>query len=235
MKVLAIDTSNQTMSIALISDQKVIAEITTNVSKNHSVRLMPSIHGMLNEANVVPQDLDKIVVAIGPGSYTGVRIGVTTAKTLAWSLNIPVSTVSSLELVAYNGLYFNGLVCPFFDARRGQVYTGLYKSNGESLQLVWEEANLLFVDWLKQLAEQEEYILFISNDLELHKESIKEILGEKAIFAPAYLALPKASVLGIVGGERMEIANIHELVPNYMRLVEAETKWLEEQRKNSNE
>jgi len=190
---------------------------------------------VMKEANMVPKDLEKIVVGIGPGSYTGVRIGVTTAKTLAWSLNIPLVAVSSLELVAYNGLYFKGKICPFFDARRGQVYTGLFESNQTTLEAVLDEKNILFADWLQQLKQLDESILFISNDLSIHKDTILNILGDKAKFAPSYLSLPRASILGIVGEEKMEVKNIHELVPNYLRLVEAEAKWLEEQRNKSNE
>src|SRR5690606_31260140 len=98
-------------------------EFTSNVPKTHSLRLMPAIVQLMNDLNMKPNDLDKIVVANGPGSYTGVRIGVTTAKTLAWSLNIPVVGVSSLEVLAYQGRFFNGFVSPFFDARRQTVFT----------------------------------------------------------------------------------------------------------------
>jgi len=125
MNILAIDTSNQPLGVAVLKDGQVVAEYTKNIKKNHSVHLMPFINQLMNEAGLQPGDLDRIAVANGPGSFTGIRIGLTTAKTLAWSLNIPVVAMSSLELLAYNGYYFNGIICPFFDARRGQVYTGL--------------------------------------------------------------------------------------------------------------
>ena len=87
---------------------------------------MPTVEALMKECGVSPSELSKIVVAKGPGSYTGVRIGVTIAKTLAWTLSIPISAVSSLETLAANGQYFDGYISPLFDARRGQVYTGLY-------------------------------------------------------------------------------------------------------------
>ena len=102
----------------------------TNMKKNHSVRVMPAIEQLLNDCDMKPTDLDKIVVAKGPGSYTGVRIGVTIAKTLAWTLNIPLVGISSLEVLAASVEdILHGFVSPLFDARRGQIYTGLYQFN----------------------------------------------------------------------------------------------------------
>src|SRR5574342_1006942 len=130
MTVLAIDTSNYALGVALLEENQVLGEYITNLKKNHSVRIMPAIQTLMKDCERVPADLTKIVVAEGPGSYTGVRIGVTIAKTLAWTLNIPMSGVSSLEVAAASaGRYFDGYVSPFFDARRGQIYTGLYKYN----------------------------------------------------------------------------------------------------------
>lgn len=110
---------------------------------------MPAIDELLKECGLKPSDLTQIAVAKGPGSYTGVRIGVTIAKTLAWSLNIPVKTVSSLEVLAANGRFFQGLICPLFDARRGQVYTGLYQYRDGKLHGLEEDQNILLEDWLK--------------------------------------------------------------------------------------
>ncbi|SEU04809.1 tRNA threonylcarbamoyladenosine biosynthesis protein TsaB [Salinibacillus kushneri] len=234
MKVLAIDTSNQVMSVAIMDNQRLIAEITTNVKRNHSVRLMPAIHQAMEEAKMKPAELDQIVVAHGPGSFTGVRIGVTTAKTMAYSLHIPIIAVSSLEMAAFNGLYFDGKICSFFDARRGRVYAGLYKRENKALTSVKDEENVLFTEWLEDLKNQDEKVLFISNDLETHKEKIKEILGEQAEFPPAFLAVPRASALAQIAQTKSE-TEIHTLTPNYLRLAEAEAKWLEknqEQRKN---
>lgn len=111
---------------------------------------MPAIDQLMEETGTKPEELDRIAVAHGPGSYTGVRIGLTTAKTMAWALGIPVVGISSLEAVARQGAFFNGYVCPFFDARRGLVYTGLYDS---SMTVVMEETNILMEDWLNQLKE----------------------------------------------------------------------------------
>src|SRR5690625_6772704 len=107
MNILAIDTSNQTMGVAVLKENQISCEIVTNIKKNHSVRLMPAIDQLMKEVSVMPEELNKIVVAKGPGSYTGVRIGLTTAKTMAWALNIPVVGVSSLETLTYQGQFFH--------------------------------------------------------------------------------------------------------------------------------
>src|SRR5438309_6062986 len=143
MNVLAIDTSNYSLGIALVNQEQVIGEYITNMKKNHSIRVMPAIEKLMQDCEMKPTDLEKIVVAKGPGSYTGVRIGVTIAKTLAWTLNIPLVGISSLEALAANGRYFNGLLSPLFDARRGQIYTGLYHFKENNLQTVLEDTNVL--------------------------------------------------------------------------------------------
>lgn len=227
MKILAIDTSNYALGIAVIDEEKVIGEYITNVKKNHSIRVMPSIESLLKDCDLKPADLTKIVVAKGPGSYTGVRIGVTIAKTLAWTLNIPLVGVSSLAILASSvGRYFQGRVSPLFDARRGQIYTGLYQYEGETLTTILEDQIILSKDWASQLKESTQPILFVGNDLPLHKSVLTEILGSQALFAEITEHNPRPAELALLGMD-MEGEEIHSFVPNYIRLAEAESKWLE--------
>ncbi|WP_110926856.1 tRNA (adenosine(37)-N6)-threonylcarbamoyltransferase complex dimerization subunit type 1 TsaB [Bacillus massiliglaciei] len=229
MKVLAIDTSNFTLGIALADRGQVVGEYITNLKKNHSVRVMPAIQTLLKDCDTKPEDLDRIVVAKGPGSYTGVRIGVTIAKTLAWTLKIPLSAVSSLEVLAANGRHFQGMISPLFDARRGQVYTGLYAfSEDGTIQTVMEDCNMLSSEWGKQLHELGKPVLFVGQDMDLHREALTEAMGDQAFFAPASLFNPRPGELALIGSERPE-EDIHHFVPNYIRMAEAETKWLEQQ------
>ncbi|WP_173917748.1 tRNA (adenosine(37)-N6)-threonylcarbamoyltransferase complex dimerization subunit type 1 TsaB [Halobacillus sp. Marseille-Q1614] len=227
MNVLGIDTSNEILGIAVVKDGVVIGEHVTFVKKNHSVRLMPAIDQLMKETQTKPEELDRIAVAKGPGSYTGVRIGLTTAKTMAWSLNIPVVGISSLEALASQGRLFDGLICPFFDARRGLVYTGLYD---QKLQPVKEEANVLLTEWLKTLKEYRERILFLSQDLSIHREVITDVLGDQAVFPDAAYHYARPAYLALAASEK-EAGSVHELVPNYLRLPEAEAKWLAQQEK----
>ncbi|UOR10305.1 tRNA (adenosine(37)-N6)-threonylcarbamoyltransferase complex dimerization subunit type 1 TsaB [Halobacillus amylolyticus] len=227
MNVLAIDTSNYVMGVAIVKDGTVTGELVTNVKKNHSIRLMPAIEQLMNETATKPEDLDRIAVAHGPGSYTGVRIGITTAKTMAWSLQIPVVGVSSLEAVARQGELFSGYVCPFFDARRGLVYTGLYDSN---MKLVRDETNILMENWLDELKGIDEPVLFLSQDILVFEELVKDKLGEMAVVPSAAYHYARPSLIALVGATK-EPAHIHDLVPNYLRIPEAEAKWLEQQGK----
>ncbi|EKF36793.1 tRNA (adenosine(37)-N6)-threonylcarbamoyltransferase complex dimerization subunit type 1 TsaB [Bacillus xiamenensis] len=229
MTILAIDTSNHTLGIALVRDDTVIGESITYLKKNHSVRAMPTVEALMKECGVAPSELSKIVVAKGPGSYTGVRIGVTIAKTLAWTLSIPVSAVSSLETLAANAQYFDGWISPIFDARRGQVYTGLYTFEAGKLKEVKPDQNILLTDWLQELKKEGKPVLFLGHDVHLHQESIRSVLGETAVLAEGTFHNPRPSVLACLGADR-SAEDVHQLVPNYIRLAEAEVKWLEGQK-----
>jgi tRNA threonylcarbamoyladenosine biosynthesis protein TsaB len=230
MKVLAIDTSNFTLGIALVNGSQVIGEYTTNLKKNHSVRVMPAIETLLSDCDTNPKELTKIVVAQGPGSYTGVRIGVTIAKTLAWTLQIPLSGVSSLEVLAANGRYFNGLISPLFDARRGQIYTGLYEMENDLLKTVMEDCNILSSEWAIRLKELNRPVLFVGQDVDIHRDAITDALGNLAVFAPVQSFNSRPSELAFIGLEKDEV-DVHQFVPNYIRMAEAEAKWLEQQGK----
>lgn len=182
MKVLAIDTSNEVLGVGLVSESKVIGEYITNIKKNHSVRVMPAIQQLLKDCETDTGELDKIVVAKGPGSYTGVRIGVTIAKTMAWSLGIPLSGVSSLAVLAMTGSYFPGYISPLFDARRGLIYTGLYQFKESKLQVVMEDRNILATEWAELLKDQTVPILFNGNDVPLHEQTFRSALKDQAFF-----------------------------------------------------
>lgn len=229
MTVLAIDTSNQALGVALLdeSENKVIGEYITNLKKNHSIRIMPAIQMLMRDCEKTPADLTKIVVAEGPGSYTGVRIGVTIAKTLAWSLKIPLVGISSLAILAAGtGRYFAGSVAPIFDARRGQVYTGLYQFEKGRLTAVQKDQLVLIADWAESLTDTKETILFVGSDLAIHRPAIEGILGQQAVFAETTENNPRPAELALLGKDEPG-ADVHSFVPNYIRLAEAEAKWLE--------
>lgn len=231
MTILAIDTSNYTLGVALVDNDKVIGEYITNIKVNHSVRAMPAVQNLMKDCGIAPKQLSKIVVARGPGSYTGVRIGVTIAKTLAWSLNIPMVGVSSLEILASSiGRYFNGYVSPLFDARRGQIYTGLYQYKNNDLMTVMPDQNILTTDWVAGLKSLEHPILFVGNDVDIHRSSIEESLGGQAIFAKMTEHNPRPAELALLGKDRPS-EEVHSFVPNYIRMVEAEVKWMEAKQK----
>jgi|SRR5690625_1485376 len=228
MYSLTIDTSNHVLGVALMKGNKVIGEFVTNLAKNHSVRLMPAVDQLMKEVDASPEQLDKIIVAKGPGSYTGVRIGLTTAKTLAWALDIPVVGVSSLKALAYQGRFYNSVICPFFDARRGLVYTGLYEWQTNEMVAVHEEQNILMYDWLTELSKREQEVLFLSPDIEGFSDAIQEKLGDLAIIPEDMFHIAKPSDLALAGSHQ-ESESTHHLTPNYLRLAEAEANWIKAQ------
>lgn len=230
MRVLAIDTSNLVLSVAVVEEHRVLAEMTTNQQKNHSIRLMDCVNELLDATGTSPEQLSGVGVASGPGSYTGVRIGVSSAKSMAWSLGIPVIGISSLQVVAMNALGFPGMIVPLFDARRGQVYTGCYRTEGmESVQASEREKIILLQEWLPQLRDQAkgEPILFLGEDVQIHQETIVQALGEQARFASPASNHPRAAHIGYLAMKKLQDGgNAHELVPEYLQLAEAEAKWL---------
>ena len=237
MKILAIDTSTAVMGIALLDEEKVYSEMTTNVKRNHSIRLMPTIELLFQEVNWSPEEIDLIAVAKGPGSYTGVRIGVTTAKAFAWSLHKPIVGISTLEAMAYQNKEFQGYISPIIDARRGQVYSGLYKNEPQNWQTVVEDRIILLSDWITMIKEKQEPVLFVGDDLKIHSDYIRQNIGNLANQSESFSHFPRASVIGRLAIE--EIAqgrseNAYDFVPEYLQLAEAEVKWLENQKQQTN-
>ncbi len=226
MIYLGIDTSNYPLTIALMKDQTILIEEVTNLKINHSLTAMPAIEEMMKKAKVAPAELTHIAVAEGPGSYTGIRIGLTIAKTLAWSLKIPLHLVSSLKVLAANGQYFDGLVCPVMDARRGTAFTALY--DGKTLEPVIADQHSDFRDFLNTAKELGRPILFTGTDITIHEELIREVMGELAHFSGPQNRLPRASNL-ILLAQQMEATDIHHAVPEYQRITEAEANYIKNQ------
>lgn len=227
---LGIDTSNAPLSVALVEDGRILCEQTSTFSKTHSIQAMPAIERLLSDVNLRPTDLEAIAVSEGPGSYTGVRIGVTLAKTLAWTLKIPLVGVSSLAVLAANAVPFEGVICPLFDARRGNVFSGVYKSKGDKLHPIREDHHGSLEQLMSDLSFINQPVLFIGHDVDIHKTAISAALGEQAVFAPFPQQLPRASQLISLAEQRIPASDVHGFVPNYRRMTEAETNWLNAQK-----
>jgi len=213
MKVLAFDTSSKALSLAILEDKQVLAETTINIKKNHSITLMPAIDFLMASLDWTPKDLDRIVVAEGPGSYTGLRIAVATAKTLAHTLNIELVGMSSLlALVPYQQ---EGLFVPLMDARRNNVYAGFY----ENAKAVFPEAHLSFEEVLEQVKDAEQ-VTFVG-EVAPFVEQIQEHLPRTNYKE----TLPNAATLALLARDK-EADSLHDFVPNYLKRVEAEENWL---------
>ena len=213
MKVLAFDTSGKALSLAILEDKQLLAETTINIKKNHSITLMPAIDFLMTCLDLTPKDLDRIVVAEGPGSYTGLRIAVATAKTLAHTLNIELVGMSSL--LALVPSQQEGLVVPLMDARRNNVYAGFYENENPVLP----EAHLSFAEVLEQVKDAEQ-VTFVG-EVGAFAEQIQERLPQ----ANYQETLPNAANLALWAWDK-EVDSLHDFVPNYLKRVEAEENWL---------
>ena len=214
MKVLAFDTSSKALSLAILEDKQVLAETTINIKKNHSITLMPAIDFLMGSLDWTPKDLDRIVVAQGPGSYTGLRIAVATAKTLAHTLKIELVGVSSL--LALVPEQAEGLVIPVMDARRNNVYAGFYQSG----QAVWPEAHLPLAEVLEIAGAANQSVTFVGETAAFTEQI--EVALPQATLQPT---LPNAAAVGRLGLD-LPSQSIHDFVPNYLKRVEAEENWL---------
>lgn len=231
MKILAFDTSNQPLSVAIVEDEQILTEQLISVKRNHSLQLMPAIDEAFKQANLTLGEMDRIAVAAGPGSYTGLRIAVTIAKSLAWSSKIELVGLSSLKVLAANSMQReNELIVPLFDARRENIYTGLYTKNeaGELVQLE-EDTHMAAEKWADFLANDYggRLIELIGADAPDFLKFFEEKLSGNVHLAPATQRLPRASALAFLAREEEPI-DAHTFVPTYLKLAEAEENWLKE-------
>ena len=221
MKVLAFDTSSKALSLAILEDKQVLAETMINIKKNHSITLMPAIDFLMGSLDWTPKDLDRIVVAQGPGSYTGLRIAVATAKTLAHTLKIELVGVSSLLALVPEQV--EGLVIPVMDARRNNVYAGFYQSG----QAVWPEAHLPLAEVLEIAGAANQSVTFVGETAAFTEQI--EVALPQATLQPT---LPNAAAVGRLGLD-LPSQSIHDFVPNYLKRVEAEENWLKTHQESS--
>lgn len=228
MKTLAIDTSNQALSVAVLDDENLLAQTTLTVGKNHSVTLMPTIQMLMEQSKLKPAQLDRIVVAKGPGSYTGLRIGVTAAKTLAFALDKQLVGVSSLELLAANfdaNSAQERLLVPLFDARRENVFAGVYQYQDEHLEVKMTDRHVSLAALCQEVKDKNP--CFIGQDvLNLQEQITALCAGSKISFANGWFNYPQAYVLGRLGQQKQPV-DIQTFVPSYLRLTQAEVQWLE--------
>ncbi|UUM57101.1 tRNA (adenosine(37)-N6)-threonylcarbamoyltransferase complex dimerization subunit type 1 TsaB [Streptococcus suis] len=215
MKILALDSSNQALSVALVEDGRLLAETLLAIKKNHSISLMPTVDFLVAQVGWTPKDLERIVVAQGPGSYTGLRVAVATAKTLAYTLQIDLVGVSSLQSLVPAGL--SGRVVPIIDARRNSVYAGVYE-NGRATQA---DQYWVFEELLVSLSGQEN--LTFVGEVTNFVEQINQAFPEAAI----QTSLPSAYQLAVIGQD-LPAVEVTSFEPAYLKRVEAEENWLKD-------
>ena len=223
MLVLGIDTTTPIGSVGLIREDEVVAEYVLNVIETHSARLMPALDDMLRRTSVEISEIEAIAVTRGPGSFTGVRVGVATAKGLAFALKRPIVGVTSLDVLAFNLRFYNGIICPMLDARRGEVYAAIYRGGNELERI----SDYLCCSVEEVLDLIDGPVLFSGGGARRYRETIEGRLGERASFADHVFDLPRGSVVAMLGLERLrrdESDDLFGFVPLYLRRPEAEVK-----------
>ena len=223
MKILGVDTSTPIGSIALIDGDNLIAEHTLDIVQAHSSRLMPAIDSVLKWGNITVNDLDGCAVGIGPGSFTGIRIGVATIKSICYAVDKPIVDVSTLETIAYNLRWSKGIICPLLDARRSEIYGAIFEGHTQ-WQRLSEDLCLpidVFLERIKTDIPSDCTINFVGDGLATYGDVVRETLGEQACFADAIFNVPRGATIAHLGRERLkrgESDSYWTLVPNYVRV-----------------
>lgn len=233
MKILAIDAAGTSGSVAYLEDGKLVGEYYLCNKLTHSQTIMPMMEHLKGIIGMNFEKLDAIAVTSGPGSFTGLRIGVATAKAMAMALNVPIVGIPTLDVIATNIQFTEAIVCPIMDARRGQVYTALYEYDEEGVRRISDHLGIQMSELLSKLNEDSRQVIFLGDGVDVFKATIQENLGSRAVFAPSFMRMQRAGVLAELGAQafaRGEGEDPNLFVPMYLRKSQAERE-LEEKQK----
>lgn len=227
MLLLAIDTTTRVCSVALGDQEKILAEYHLNVKNTHSQRLMPLIVSLFRDSGIDKSRLEGVALTIGPGSFTGIRIGMATAKGLCQGLNIPAVGVMTLDALAEACTFFPGLICPILDARKNQVYTALYRGAAGDPEMLQPAAALSIDELGHKLAAYEDEVIFLGDAVESYGGALRQILGQRYREMPLPSRLNRAALVlqkGIKLWQEKGPVSPYALKPLYIRLPEAERR-----------
>ncbi|MBE5967759.1 MAG: tRNA (adenosine(37)-N6)-threonylcarbamoyltransferase complex dimerization subunit type 1 TsaB [Lachnospiraceae bacterium] len=225
MTLLALDSSGLVASVAIVAEDAVLAEYTVNYKKTHSQTLLPMLDEIVNMVELDLAKVDGIAVAAGPGSFTGLRIGSATAKGLGLALSKPIIPIPTLEGLAYNLFGTDQLICPMMDARRNQVYTGLYECNQEGLHTISEQKAAAIEDIIDEINQIGRSVIYLGDGTSVNEALIREKTKVDYHFAPAHLSRQRAASiggLGILYMKQNKVETAAEHAPVYLRLSQAE-------------
>jgi len=225
MLILAIDTSSKSASVALIRDEDILSEILLNLNVNHSVVLLPALHNLLSFSCTKPEEIDLFACTVGPGSFTGLRVGASTIKGLALATQRPIAGVSTLEALAFNITSPGMPVCPMLDARKGQVYTALYRTGLDYALETLEGERVTDVREFLQCIDEE--VIFVGDGSQEYAGLIMDMLPGKFHFASGRHQFVRAAVVGALAKKKYldgDVLDSVNFAPVYLRASEAEMK-----------
>lgn len=225
MRILGIDSSGLVASVAVVDEEQMLAEYTVNYKKTHSQTLLPMLNEIGKMIELDLQTIDAIAVAAGPGSFTGLRIGSATAKGLGLALDKPLVAVPTVEGLAYNLCGTEKVVCPLMDARRNQVYTGIYEFEGNDLKVLEGQMAISIDELVEKINQWNREVIFLGDGVPVFQKVLEEKVTVPFAFAPAHMNKQRAGAVAVLGLRyakegRMQSAAEHQ--PDYLRLSQAE-------------
>ena len=233
MLILAFETSAKAASVALSDGSKLLGESYQNTGLTHSQTLMPMAQQLLESCGYTPQQVEAVAVAAGPGSFTGIRIGVAAAKGFAWGKELPCYGVSTLEAMARSLGVWSGLVVPVMDARRSQVYTATFHVQDGKLSRLCEDRAISLQELGEELKDVTQPIFLVGDGSNLCYNTLKDV-APKLVLPPEHHMHQRAVGVALVAADKIAAnapGNGAELTPNYLRLSQAERERLEKEKK----
>ncbi len=230
MLIFGIDTCCMAATAALVDDRVMVAQTVVNHGKTHSQKMMPQIEEMFRLSEIDPKSVDAFAAAVGPGSFTGVRIGVATAKAMAQAADKPCIAVSTLEALAYSSKLFDGIAAPILDARRNQVYNALFQCGKGKMTRLCDDRAISLDSLLDELKKTDKDVIFMGDGTLVFENEIRKALGARAYFATQLTRMNLAGAVAEIGAEKFqmgETVSYGALVPEYIRLSQAERDLLE--------
>lgn len=224
MKILGIESSSLVASVAVVAQDVLVAEYTINFKKTHSQTLLPMFDEVAKMLELDLNTLDAIAVSGGPGSFTGLRIGTATAKGLGLALKKPLIHVPTLDAMAYNLWGNESLICPMMDAKRNQVYTGLYHCKGR-LEVVKGQCAMDILDLVQEINQKGQRVVFLGDGVPVYRQQLEEHLKVSYEFAPAHNNRQRAGAVAALGAEYLrngKTVTAAEFQPDYLRKSQAE-------------
>lgn len=237
MKILGLDSSGLVASVAIVEDANLLGEYTVNYKKTHSQTLLPMLDEVAKMIELDLNTVDAIAVAAGPGSFTGLRIGSATAKGLGLALFKPLVAVPTVDALAYNLVGHRDLVCPLMDARRNQTYTGLYRFDGNDMNVVREQCAVGIDEIIADINNRGESVVFLGDGVAVFADYIREHATVPYTFAPAHLNKQRAgavAALGMIYAAKGLTQTAEEHAPDYLRLSQAERERAEHEAAQAN-
>lgn len=240
VKILALDSSGLVASVAVAEDDVLIGEYTVHYKKTHSQTLLPMLEALKEMVELELSTVDAIALAAGPGSFTGLRIGSATAKGLGLALNRPLIEVPTVDALAYNLYGTDKLVCPLMDARRGQVYTGIYTFVREKehyrMETLVPRCAADISDVAERLNSMEREVIFLGDGVPVFRELLAQLLTVPYSFAPLHCNRQRAAAVAALGQQYYRegrVVSAAEHQPEYLRLSQAERERMEQEGKHN--